>query len=73
MASTKLPRSASFKYIPAAETNIVATWRKFGYRPTTVTQRRSRQSGPLPDLDSPPDLADVRVHHPPALRLAAKK
>ena len=32
-----------FKYIPSAKTDIAATWRRFGFRPTTDTERRARQ------------------------------
>jgi hypothetical protein len=33
-----------FRYVPAANTNVAATWRRFGYRPTTEAERRARQS-----------------------------
>ena len=32
-----------FRYIPSAHTDIAATWRRFGFRPTTETERRARQ------------------------------
>jgi hypothetical protein len=32
-----------FKYIPAAHTDVAATWRRFGFRPTTEAERRSRK------------------------------
>ena len=40
-AATRLldPR---FNYIPAAETNIAATWRRFGFNPHVNQQRRER-------------------------------
>jgi hypothetical protein len=70
MPSTKLYRHDSFKYTPAAETNILATWRRFGFRPTTYTQRRARQSGcELP----PPALIDSEDARRPTLRLASNK
>ena len=31
-----------FNYIPAAETNIAATWRRFGFNPHVNQQRRER-------------------------------
>jgi hypothetical protein len=34
----------SFKYIPAARTNVTETWRRFGFRPTTEAERRSRET-----------------------------
>jgi hypothetical protein len=33
-----------FRYVPSANTNVAATWRRFGYRPTTDAERRARQS-----------------------------
>lgn len=36
---------ARFKYVPALATNVVATWRRFGYRPTTDAERLARQRG----------------------------
>ena len=32
-----------FRYVPAAHTNVTATWKRFGYRPTTDAERRARQ------------------------------
>lgn len=32
-----------FKYTPSPSTNIVTTWRRFGYRPTTEAERRARR------------------------------
>lgn len=67
--SPKLYRRDAFKYTPAAETDILATWRRFGFRPTTYTQRRARQCG-----DSLPVPAEVAVDaRRPALRLATLK
>ncbi len=34
-----------FKYVPAAQTDVTATWRRFGFRPTTEAERRTRQRG----------------------------
>jgi hypothetical protein len=38
----KMPGS-EFRYVPAAQTNVVATWKRFGYRPTSELERRARQ------------------------------
>jgi hypothetical protein len=32
-----------FKYVPSGRTDILATWRRFGFRPTTEAERRARQ------------------------------
>ena len=34
---------AKFKYTPSITTNIVSTWKKFGYKPTTEAERLARQ------------------------------
>ncbi|HTO91905.1 MAG TPA: hypothetical protein VMJ70_12300 [Candidatus Sulfotelmatobacter sp.] len=39
----------SFRYVPAAATSVVETWRRFGWRPTTDEERRSRR-GPAVTL-----------------------
>ncbi len=72
MPTTKLYRR-DFKYTPAAETNVLATWRKFGFRPTTYNQRRARQNGT--DLQPPPASAGgvLESRRRPTLMLAAKK
>lgn len=31
-----------FKYVPATSTDVEATWRRFGFRPTTDIERRRR-------------------------------
>lgn len=33
----------SFKWTPSASTNVSATWKKHGFKPTTDAERRSRQ------------------------------
>ena len=32
-----------FKYTPALNTNIVSTWKRFGFKPTTEAERLARQ------------------------------
>src|SRR5215470_649817 len=32
-----------FKYVPSTRTDVAATWRKFGFRPTTESERRARR------------------------------
>jgi hypothetical protein len=34
---------ARFKYTPSTSTNIVATWKRHGYKPTTEAERNARQ------------------------------
>ena len=34
---------ARFKYTPSTSTNIVATWKRHGYKPTTEAERTARQ------------------------------
>jgi len=33
-----------FKYTPATSTDITATWRRFGFKPTTQAQRKARNA-----------------------------
>ena len=32
-----------FKYTPSVGTNIVSTWKRFGFKPTTESERLARQ------------------------------
>jgi hypothetical protein len=32
-----------FKYTPSLHTNIVSTWKRFGFKPTTEAERLARQ------------------------------
>ena len=32
-----------FKYTPALHTNVVSTWKRFGFKPTTEAERLARQ------------------------------
>ena len=33
-----------FRYVPSEATNVAATWKRFGFRPTTDVERRARQA-----------------------------
>ncbi len=33
----------SFRYVPAVATSVAETWRRFGWRPTTDEERRTRR------------------------------
>jgi hypothetical protein len=68
----------SFKYVPSHRTDVSATWRRFGFRPTTETERRQRQQPPRTgtiDIDlGLPDKVMARPRPPfavPKLKLAA--
>jgi hypothetical protein len=69
---------ARFKYTPSTSTNVVSTWRKFGFRPTTEAERNARQRRVERQTLSP--AAEIttlqparRRMMPPALRLTVKK
>ena len=34
---------ASFRYVPAMATSVAATWRRFGWHPTSDKERRTRR------------------------------
>jgi hypothetical protein len=68
-----------FKYTPSTSTNIVSTWKRFGFKPTTESERLARQRRAF---DNPSDagsgasvtaLDSVKRKPRSALRLAAKK
>ena len=40
---------ARFKYTPAINTNIASTWKKFGFKPTTESERLARQRRAVED------------------------
>lgn len=55
----------SFKYIPASNTDVAKTWRRFGFRPTTEDDRRERlraftPSSPRAPMSSPGDTRATR-------------
>ena len=69
-----------FRYIPAAKTDVAATWRRFGFRPTTESERQARQRvGAAPadeavddargDIELAPQLA-AKARTQPRLKLA---
>jgi hypothetical protein len=41
---------ARFKYTPSTSTNIVSTWKRFGFKPTTESERLARQRRALHDV-----------------------
>jgi hypothetical protein len=64
-----------FKYIPAARTDVAATWRKFGFKPTTDTERKSRMlraeaSSVVPTAEA---AAPSRRRRQPNLKLAVSE
>lgn len=50
-----------FKYTPSIGTDVVSTWKKFGFKPTTDAERIAREKkraalydAPQPELESAP-------------------
>ncbi len=44
---------ASFRYVPSMSTSVSETWRRFGWRPASVVERKPQPplaSTPTPDL-----------------------
>jgi len=66
----------SFKYVPSTCTDVTATWRRFGFRPTTESERRARPPRETPveaarSVDLGGALAvSLRSAGKPALKLA---
>jgi hypothetical protein len=50
---------ARFKYTPSTSTNIVTTWKRHGYKPTTEAERLARQRRALGITHSEPRSASV--------------
>ena len=49
-----------FKYVPAVETDIASTWRRFGFDPLANEKRRARVKGLLSSEAPPAALSLVR-------------
>jgi hypothetical protein len=68
---------ARFKYTPSTSTNVVATWKRHGYKPTTEAERNARQRrammGQAPSGASVLQLDGSRRNQRSALRFADKK
>ena len=54
-----------FRYVPAAHTDVSSTWRRFGFRPTTDSERRARQRAGLDATSVDTAPADVELAPPP--------
>ena len=52
-----------FNYIPAAATDVAATWRRFGFDPRTNAERRARARSRIADVTAParPEMTVVRA------------
>jgi len=67
---------ARFKYTPSTNTNIVATWKRYGYKPTTDAERQARQRramGLAPKDSSVVQLDGAKRAQRSPLRLATRK
>ena len=65
-----------FKYTPSSNTNVVATWKRHGYKPTTEAERQARQRrtmGLVPKGASVVQLDGAQRPQRSTLRLATKK
>lgn len=49
----KLYRRDAFRYVPSDQTDVAATWRRFGFKPTTAAQRRARNRTPVATIEAP--------------------
>ena len=68
---------ARFKYTPSTNTNIVSTWKRHGYKPTTEAERQARQrramGGATTKEGSVVQLDGAKRTPRGALRLAPRK
>jgi hypothetical protein len=67
---------ARFKYTPSTSTNIVSTWKRHGYKPTTDAERQARQRRALGETakeSSVVQLDGAKRGRAGALRLAPRK
>ena len=62
-----------FKYIPAARTDVSATWRRFGFRPTTEAERRARKSQKDDPVSNRASAVVQRRRTRPNLKLAVSE
>ena len=64
---------AKFKYTPSTSTNIVATWKRHGYKPTTDAERQARQRRAMGLAKKDASVVQLDGVKRAALRLAARK
>ena len=64
---------AKFKYTPSTSTNIVATWKRHGYKPTTEAERQARQRRAMGLTKKDASVVQLDGVKRAALRLAASK
>jgi hypothetical protein len=64
---------AKFKYTPSTSTNIVATWKRHGYKPTTEAERQARQRRAMGLTKKDASVVQLDGVKRAALRLAARK
>jgi len=50
MKPSKSILDGSFAYVPSTTTDVGATWRRFGWQPTTEEERRRRRGAPIGEL-----------------------
>ena len=65
-----------FKYTPSTSTNIVSTWKRHGYKPTTEAERQARQRRALGETakeGSVVRLDGAKRGRAAALRLASRQ
>jgi hypothetical protein len=54
-----------FKYIPAAETDVASTWKRFGFDPAANPERRARLKRSIAEAEAAPAvLSLVRTERP---------
>jgi hypothetical protein len=67
---------ARFKYTPSTSTNIVTTWKRHGYKPTTEAERQARQRRALGETTREGSVVQIdgaKHAQLSALRLAPRK
>jgi len=58
-----------FHYVPAAATDITATFRRFGFNPRANAERRARAKRRVADVTAPKRSETAAIH--PLLRMKA--